>query len=74
MLKPGLFIMLQRVRQQAAIIRVDGHDPRGFWRGSQVVGGKADPGFMRLFRAEEVQAVRSNEGFRCVLPGVIANF
>lgn len=70
MLQPGMFIMLQRMRQQAAVIRVDGHDPRGFYRGSQVVEGRVRPSHLRLFRGNEVQAVKVDKQYRCILPGV----
>jgi len=74
MLRPGAIVILGRVRQAEARVRVIERDPRGCWVGMECLShyhrnSKVPP--LRLFRGSEVRAVRVTEGFQAVLPGVL---
>lgn len=72
MIRPGVDVLMQRGRQLPVVVRVHRHDDRGFWIGFQHVAGRVRPDHLRTFRGNEVQALRVDEGFQTVLPGLLA--
>lgn len=72
MLQAGTIIILRRARRKPALVQVDGRLPNGLWHGSEVINGRANHRHHRAFTTKDVKAVQVTEGFRCILPGVIA--
>lgn len=71
MLRPGLFVMLQRYAQRPAVVRVSGVWRRDIWHGREV-HDRVCPSCVRLFRAGDVHAIHHRElrGWQLVLPGI----
>lgn len=76
MLRPGQIVILARIRQLPARVRVLNYDPRGCWVGMQCglprSSGPGDIPPLRMFRGSEVRAAEVPEGLQLVLPGVLA--
>jgi hypothetical protein len=75
MLRPGDIVILGRVRQPDARVRVLERDPRGCWVGMECLANRrVRDGIppLRLFHGSEVRTARVAEGFQAVLPGVLS--
>lgn len=75
MIRPGLVVILGRVRQPEVRVRVLEREPHGCWVGMECLANRrVRDGIppLRLFKGSEVRAAQVAEGFQAVLPGVLA--
>ncbi|WP_245533217.1 hypothetical protein [Desulfovibrio oxyclinae] len=60
-------MLVRKHRGELLCVRITGEDPRGFWVGRQLRG--PTKGATRLFKREQVVAVRTEDGYRRLLCG-----